>query len=775
MQSISLDGVWRLWYGPQADDAPDTPDDLTESNWPVIQARVPGNVELDLMEAGELPDLHVGNNIYATREIETYRWWYRRSFRAPELRPGQRLQLTFEGLDCIATVFVNGDKVGTASNMLIPQQFDISDFVAFNRDNDLAVRLDSAVVEGRKHDHDPIEHAFRSSWEALYVRKAPHMYGWDIMPRLVSAGIWRSVHLDVLPPTRWRSVYFATRSVDVQHRVAQVGVVWDFVTERLDIDGLSVRIRLERDGETAASTQFRTVSTHGVTVVTVKDADLWWPRGMGEPALYQATAELLDENGEVLDRFEANIGLRTVELHYSDINTPDAPGRFQFLVNGEPVFAKGTNWVPLDALHARDRKHLPAVLEMLTDLNCNMVRCWGGNVYEDDLFYDFCDRNGILVWQDFSLACAVYPQTDEFARIMEEEAEAVVRRLRNHPSIALWAGNNENDMAAYWGGCRMDPNTDRISRRVLPEVVRRLDPARPYLPSSPYVSPKAVQTAREHNTGIMNVLPEVHLWRRPWYKDPFYTEPTAPFVSEIGFHGCPDRATIEQMLDPDYIWPWKDNDQWLTKSVRPLRDGNEYTYRIPLMAEKIECMFGQVPDDLDAYIFASQAAQAEAFKFFIERWRSRKWRCTGIVWWNLRDGWPIFSDAVVDYYNRRKLAYFAIRRVMTDLCAIVCEPDADLSHPLVVVNDTRRPASGRVTVADVESGRELFAGDFAVEPNGIVRLAAIPRSEGHAMWRIRLQTADGEFENHYLLGEPPFDLDQVRDWYRRIGLLDARR
>ena len=273
------------------------------------------------------------------------------------------------------------------------------------------------------------------------------------------------------------------------------------------------------------------------------------------------------------------------------------------------------------------------------------------------------------------MACAIYPQNDEFVHQMEREAETIIPLLRNHPSLALWAGNNEGDMAYVWSGrTHLDPNDDRITRGVLPDAVRRLDPFRSYLPSSPYVSPEVFERGFDRLS-----MPEIHLWGpRGYYKDPFYTEVGSHFVSEIGYHGCPDRASLEQMMEAAYVHPWQEdgswNRQWQAKAVAIFPQDRDFgQQRNDLMTKQIRHVFGDVPEDLDDFILASQIVQAEADKFFIESWRARKWDRTGILWWNLRDGWPILSDAIVDYYNRKKLAYTYIQRSQADICAVVSE------------------------------------------------------------------------------------------------------
>ncbi|MHB1155853.1 MAG: glycoside hydrolase family 2 protein [Phycisphaerales bacterium] len=767
-QHVCLNGRWQLTYGPQptsdgAATAPLTPDQLRHCDWPTISAAVPGNVELDLIAAGKLPaNPEQGNRIYLLREYETCRWWYRRTFTGVTLRPGHRIELVFDGIDCIAAVFVNGRQVGNAANMLIEHRFDITDAM-LGGDNELAVRIDSAVLAARECESQPAEFAFACNWESLAIRKAPHMYGWDILPRIVSAGLWRGVRLEVAPPTRWRSVYLGTIRVDAATGQAEWLADWDFATDAPSLDGWKVRLSLNRNGATAHRGEHAVFSTHGRAKGVLKNADLWWPRGCGEAALYDAVVELLDAEGRTRALHESRVGLRTVKLDRTDITTPETGGQFVFVVNGEKVFIKGSNWVPLDALHSRDPQHLRKTFDMVTDLNCNMLRCWGGNVYEDHMFFDLCDEQGVMVWQDFALACGIYPKTEAFNAVMRHEAESVIRKLRNHASLVLWAGNNEIDDAYQWAGAPLDPNTDALSRVVLAEQVRRFDPLRDYLPSSPYHSPELIR--RGHGRDLM---PEDHLWGpRDDFKGPYYTQSPAHFVSETGYHGCPDRASLEQMMDADHLWPWQENDQWLTHAVRPLPGMTDYNGRIKLMVDQIGVLFDRIPDDLDEFILASQISQAEAVKFFIERMRAGKWRRTGILWWNLRDGWPVISDAVVDYYHRKKLAYHYIQRVQTDVCAICTEPEQG-RHAVVVVNDSLLPVHGSLRIWDADTNTALLDGAYQVPANGIATAGSIACSDRPAMWLMQWTLNDATFRNHYLAGPRPFNLTTYRQWLRFI-------
>ena len=330
-----------------------------------------------------------------------------------------------------------------------------------------------------------------------------------------------------------------------------------------------MEVSLERGSETAYTGSFQLNDHCGRHRLSLDNIEFWWPRGYGEPVLYEATVRILDEKKTVLDEKRQRIGIRTADLIRTETTTKDHPGEFVFLINKEKIFVRGTNWVPLDAFHSRDKSRLKEAFRMIVDLNCNMIRCWGGNVYEDHEFFDLCDANGVMVWQDFALAGTAYPQDDDFAAKIRREAIQVVLKLRQHPSLVVWSGNNEVDMSLEWNFTKaVNPEIDRLSREVLRRAVWEYDPLRDYLPSSPYCGEDYFRQGNNES-----ILPEVHLWGpRGYYKAPFYTDVNAHFVSEIGYHGCPNRPSLERMFDPEYVYPWtadgKWNDQWQTKAVR---------------------------------------------------------------------------------------------------------------------------------------------------------------------------------------------------------------
>lgn len=761
----SLNGPWELQFRPC-----EPTNDLASwesAVYQTIPAQVPGNVECDLQQAGLCPDLTTGTHIYEAITYEFYQWKYQRDFTAPKIshHNGQRMVLIFEGIDCLAEIWLNNQKIGIVDNALIPHEFDVTETLVPG-ENTLVVCIDSAVLAGRTYASAPLDYALPGKWEAQHIRKAPHMYGWDIMPRIVSAGLWRDVYLEVRNATRFDYLYLATQQVDEDTGTATLMVDWQFSTSCYLIYDWQVRFSIHQAHHVIYQSAFPVFGTRDKARVSLKDIALWWPKGYGAQPLYTVHLELMDETGTVLAAYQDRIGIRTLTLAHNDPTPGNPSGEFAFVVNGVEMYARGTNWVPLDALHSRDKHHLPEVMPMLVDLNCNMVRCWGGNVYEDHAFFNFCDENGIMVWQDFAQGCNRSPQTKAFADKIRHEAEVIVRTLRNHPSLALWCGNNENDVALGWLG--MDfiaPSTDIISREILPTVIRQHDPFRSYLPSSPYVSDAVMHTPERRA-----MVAEDHLWGpRGYFKDPFYTASSARFVSEVGYHGCPCRETLEQMMDPDFVYPWLEdgnwNAQWVAKAVTALPNDQKFGQeRNNLMTKQVRLFFGEVPADLDDFIIASQITQAEAMKFLVEYWRQGKGERTGMLWWNLRDGWPILSDAVVDYYGRKKLAYYYLKNAQQALVIIVGEAENGV-HPVYVVNDTREAHSGHVVIRHAGDNGIMLDDAFNISPHGIKTIANLSSGEYAQMWTITWTGAqDSLCHNHYLAGSPPFTLGIYKQW-----------
>ncbi len=751
---LSLNGEWRLAFRmPGAKQ-------VTE-----MAAQVPGNVVGDLTRAGIVLEPYYGTNTNLLRPFEFVDWTFRKNFRGPAVAPGERLELLLEGVDTIAEIFINGQSAGKTANMFIEHRFDITELVRREEENEITVAVVSSVNYARQFKRPSFTTALPYNYEGLFLRRPMHSYGWDIAPRVVGAGLWRGVSIETVKPDRWDELYLYTHQADAKD--ARLILDWSFATAAETLDGFTARLTL-RSGDSVLEKEFVPRFVTGSLDFHLPKPRLWWPLGSGEQPLYEVTLELFRE-GKKLDTRVWETGIRDLHLIRTEELADDGSGEFKFTVNGETIFIKGSNWVPADMTHGERPERIVQGLELFKDLGCNMVRCWGGGVYEDHDFYDYCDRNGLLVWQDFMFACEMPPADEWFLAEVRREAEAVIRKLRRHPSIAIWSGDNECDEFAFYrpANMRRPPSANRITREVLKEMVNVHDPARDYLPSSPYLADSLWRRNTRYNS------PEQHLWGpRDNWKSPFYKDNNAIFASEIGYHGMPCEKSIRKFIPEASLNGRIGNPDWLCHASQPFNDlEGPYSYRIKLMLDQVEGFFGEIPADLDGFIRSSQIVQAEAFKFFIENFRMKKGRKTGLIWWNVIDGWPQFSDAVVDYYYEKKLAYTYIKRAQQSLSLMFSEPDA-WCLTLHAVNDRPRPVAGTFRVTDLDTGKLEMEGEFTVPANGGGVVDRLRVCQGHQRMLLIEWECEGEnMANHYLLGTSPVSRTKYDGWLEKIGKL----
>jgi len=752
MKNYSLNGSWDLYFFPQGSKDIKSPADLKTADVTKITATVPGNLELDLSREGFLPeDLYMGKNIEKVQDFELYEWWYETEFEAPILDSKEKAFLKFDAVDCFATYFVNGYEIGKSENALIEQEFEVTEAIKEGK-NTLTVCIKSAQIEAWNKENPVSTLIMKNDGRNVQfaqLRKPPHSFGWDIMPRAILGGIWRSVNLVVKGEIEFDQLFCHS---DYKDGIGKLEVCFDLIAPPSKDLAFEV---IAKNGDFEVSKRTKLVYKAGSIAVEIENPKLWWPYGYGDANLYDITANVY-KSDELVATKSFKAGIRTVELDRTETNNENG-GRFRFLINGVEIMAKGTNWVPMDAFHSRDAERYDKALELVKDIGCNIVRCWGGNVYEDHKFYDFCDENGIMVWQDFSMACCMHPNNDEFCKVMAEEAESVVKKLRNHPSIILWSGDNECDEARFWRGLNAEDN--RITREVLPRVIKEHDLKRPYLASSPYINEEMCRTRN------YSKLPEAHLWGpRDYFKSSYYTSSKAHFVSETGYHGCPSKENLAKFIDSDHLWPNENNEQWTLHSTDIW--GNDA--RVRLVSNQIQQLFGYVPEDIDDYTFASQVSQAEAKKFFIERMRTGRPDKTGIIWWNLLDGWPQISDAVVGYYYDKKIAYDYIKRSQAPFSIMFRELES-WNLTLVAANDTLEPVKGIYTVKNLDTDEIVAEGSFDVKENQIADLQKVPvMYSDKGMFLIEWYIDGVRYFNHYMFGYPGFDLEKYKEWYKKI-------
>lgn len=750
-KKLSLNGEWNLYYYKHGDKLIETPDMLGETD--KVLAIVPGNVELSLAEAGIIDnELFKGMKTVENEKFEEYHWWYEKRFSYTKAG-NERVTLKFGAVDCIAEYYLNGELIGKTENAFIPVMFDVTE--RLEDENVVTVHIKPAVFYALDAEYNQYCAIVRPGPQTV-TRKPAHSFGWDIFPRAVSAGLWRDVEIYSEDMYSVKEFGYDVINADEDKADIKFYAITDMPYAEYKKD---VRIKIKAVcGESAFETEIDMVHFKAAkNMFTIKKPMLWMPYGYGDANVYDLEYSLVVD-GDVKDSGRMNMGIRTVELVKTN-TLMEENHCFKFVVNGVDIMCKGSNWVPLDAYHSRDSKRYQKALKYFTDTHSNIVRVWGGGVYEQEEFYDYCDRHGVMVWQDFMLACFTISLDDVTMANVKKEAEYVVKALRHHPSIIIWAGDNEIDESLAMS--KINPGINKINRQVLPDVVAMHDVSRPYLASSPFMDEECYEKYPD------DLYSERHLWgERDYFKADFYRNSQAHFVSETGYHGCPCRKSVEKIVDKEAVWPIF-NEQWALHSS----DQTGSLARVNLMAEQVIQLFGFMPDNLDDFVMASQISQAEAKKFFIERVRIKKPYTSGVIWWNMLDGWPQMSDAVIDYFFEKKLAYDYIKRSQ-EPTALMIKEMADWHYTLVVTNDTLKRKNGTYKVFDIDDMKTVVEGEFTIDANSNKEIDKIRMYYSDKKFLVIEWNIDGKtYYNHYLCGMPGFDFKQYKDWLEKFNNL----
>jgi len=650
-----------------------------------LPATVPGCVHTDLLANNKIEDPFYRLNERRLQWIDKKDWVYKTSFDADaELLKHDRVALDFKGLDTYADIRINGELVDSTDNMFREYQLDVKPFLK-EGGNELEITFRSPINEGvKKYDAYPywvpvsgndlaeIGEVEGGKMVSVYTRKAGYHFGWDWGPRLVTSGIWRPVYLKA-----WNEARISDLQI-VQHEVAKDKATFSALVEVEAEEVKTAAITILAEGVEVASGEFQLEKGISLNKMEFEIANpkLWWTNGLGEQPLYNITARLdLDDQTTELSH---RIGIRTLEL----VRDKDDQGTsFYFKLNGVPVFMKGANYIPNDIFPSRVSHNMyQTVVNTAKESNMNMLRVWGGGIYENDEFYDLCDEAGILVWQDFMFACAMFPGNQEFLDNVKAEAEDNVKRLRNHPSLGMWCGNNEILAAWYdWGWkkeeeAKSQANADsifatyqKIFHEILPDAVKKYDSQRFYWSSSP-----------SSGTGIPSdmVNGDDHYWGVWWAKAPFSTYAThiARFMSEYGFQSFPELKTVKQYATPeDY-----DILSEVMKSHQRSSIGNETIEYYMLQDYK-------KPKDFESFLYVNHVLQAEGIKFALEGHRRAMPYCMGSLYWQINDCWPVASWSSTDYYQRWKALQYYVKKGFAPV--LVSPYRTDDQFKVGVVND----------------------------------------------------------------------------------------
>jgi beta-mannosidase len=644
----------------------------SEAGW--LPAAVPGDVHLDLLANKKIPDPFFRDNEAKLQWIENESWEYRLNFDVtPALLARWNVDLVFDGLDAAADVYLNGVKVLSADNMFRVWRVPVKGHLKAGK-NLLRVVFPSPIKAAQEVAAGDAFRLRSMTADKTYIRKAAYEYGWDWGPRFVTSGIWRPVRLEAWDKVRIAD--FAIRQRDVSRDVAHANA--EVEVEASTAGSARVSVRYTDNGKPVILTTLANLHAGRNVIdipVEIRQPKLWYPAGYGDQTLYEFTAQV-SKGGLAADKRKAKAGLRTIVLH----RELDKWGRsFELVVNGIPVFAKGADVIPFDSFPNRvTTANYRRILESARDANMNMIRHWGGGYYETDEFYSICDELGIMVWQDFMFGNDWQPGTYAFKLNMEAEAEDQVRRLRNHPSIVVWCGNNETESAFSWNPRPALPADVKLLiwqdyltefSGILPRVVARLAPETPYWPSSPSADYEPLSD--HYQSG------DAHIWDVWHGRVPFSTYEThhARFVTEYGFQSFPEMKTIEAFTQAE------DRTGILTPVMLAHQKNNEGNSIIHdyLLKDYPE------PKDFASFLYVSQVLQAEGIKIGAEHFRRSRPETMGSIFWQLNDCWPVASWSSIDYYGRWKALQYYARRFYAPI--LVSPHVEDGSLKVYIVSD----------------------------------------------------------------------------------------
>ncbi|MGA2823866.1 MAG: glycoside hydrolase family 2 protein [Bacteroidales bacterium] len=629
MNKIDLGGKWKFRRA-------------GTNQW--MNAKVPGCVHTDLMKNNLIPDPFLRDNEKSIQWISDIGWEYEKTFLISDtIFRFPHIELVCKGLDTYANVYLNDSLIIVADNMFRDWYANIQRLLRIGV-NHLRIQFPS-VTDENKARYNRLKHKLPGD-EKVVCRKAAYQFGWDWGPTLITSGIWRPIYIRCWNQMNLLDVQYIQK--DLTDSLANMTAVFTLLSSVSD----TTFIQLSVNDKMLATKKVPVQS--GVNVARIdfqiRNPKRWWPSGLGDPYLYPIHQKIYF-TGKLASEGTQKVGLRTIKMHEDQDSTGNS---FHFLVNGIPVFMKGANYIPQDNFPSRvTDSSYKALIASVKAANMNMLRVWGGGIYENDIFYDLCDENGILVWQDFMFACALYPDNKDFIRNVQSEAIQNVVRLRNHPCIALWCGNNEIDEGwKNWEWQKQYGYTPQDSAEVwnnykgifggtLLNVISKYDSLRPYILSSPRIGWGRSESTKQG---------DMHYWGVWWGKEPFsaYKEKIGRFMSEYGFQGFPPMESIRKFTLP--------GDQQLGSQVMKAHQKHPVGYET---IDEYLLRDYKRPKDFISYVYVSQVLQAEGIKTAIEAHRRAKPYCMGTLYWQLNDCWPVVSWSSRDYYgNDKALQYF---------------------------------------------------------------------------------------------------------------------
>lgn len=644
------------------------------------KATIPGTVHTDLFQNKVIPDPFFGANEKELQWIENENWEYETNFSLTSSEfKNQNIDLEFDGLDTYATVYLNGNVILEADNMFRKWTISVKSNLK-KENNQLKIIFHSAVQRG-KDQAKKLPYTLPEN-ERIFVRKAQYQFGWDWGPRFVTAGIWQKVQLKFWNTAKIDNVRYDQKVLNKKKALLDIIITID--VQKAD----KYQIHFGENEKPYIFDLKKGTNTVKIPVV-FKNPILWWSNGLGVPHQYVFQFELRNNNLK-LEQKELKIGLRTIEL----IQQKDDKGTgFTFKLNGKMVYMKGANYIPPDSFLPRVKDSIyNSLVENARKSNMNMLRVWGGGVYPDEAFYDACDASGILVWQDFMFACAMYPGDKQFVKNVKQEVIYQVNRLQNHPSLAIWCGNNENDEGWHnWGWQKQHNYTKADSTQIWSDYKKVFHEVIPNTLDSLVSKEKNIYWSSSPSIGWGRkesmTQGDSHYWGVWWGKEPFeiYKTKVPRFMSEYGFQGMPNIETLRKVV---YATDLNFNSDAL-KNHQKHPIGNE------TIREYMERDF-QIPEKFEYFVYVSQLLQADGMKTAMEAHRRSKPYNMGTLYWQFNDCWPVISWSSLDYYGNWKAFHYQAKRSFENILLSVNEENE--SYKVYLVNDYFEKYSDKLTL-----------------------------------------------------------------------------
>lgn len=673
-------------------------------------ATVPGGVHTDLLALDRIPDPFVGDNEKKVQWVAESDWDYSTAFNVEsDVFSKAHLFLVCDGLDTLAEVKLNGQRLGSANNMFRQYRWDVKPLLK-SENNELHISFSSPVRFGaEQQEKRNLPGVTQAIPGGPHIRKAPCHFGWDWGPQLPPIGIWKDIRLEGYESVRIEDVHLRQ-----QHVSGKVTVTAEVMLQAWQNADLQAAFKLTApDGKVIETST--AIKNNKVTLsIEVSNPLLWWPNGYGAQPLYKVSVQVSQDSIQ-LDHKEYQLGLRTIELRQK----PDEWGKsFTFVVNGLPVFAKGSDWIPADSFPTRiSDAYIEGLIRDAALTHQNMLRVWGGGFYEEERFYDLCDRYGILVWQDFVYACSVYPLDDaDFLENVRIESIENIRRLRHRASLALWCGNNEMEWGwVEWGWNHPEVEAfkepyDQFFHHLLPKWCLDEDPDHAYWPSSPssdtpFVDPNGQKQG------------DAHYWDVWHGRKPFtaYRDQYPRFMSEFGFQALPPLATIKTYAE--------EADWNMTSYIMERHQKNDSGNQL-MVAQMLDTF--RLPKDFESLVYLSLVLQAEGIRYGVEHWRRHTNRVSGIIYWQLNDCWPVASWSSLDYFGRWKALHYAARKFYAPLLLSI--EDKPTEQNVYITNESREAWQGSLCWSlETLNGNVVKSGkvEAQAEPFGVSQICAL--------------------------------------------------